>query len=616
MCTARESSSTRRYSRQRYSRRRTAVDFARLGGTRGLLAGRGGPRRGTDAGFYRPLRRRLPRGLGGGFGSGFLDRPQRWFGGRGLLFCRLRRRTSSAAWDAHRRRRRRGGGRAGGGRGAGGGRRRLGTPARICRLRLRRRLGLVRGFLLGKAAAASHRARRRGGQQRAAVFKRQRLGIAVLGDARVLLAIADVRAVAAVEHLNAVDAEVVDDAVGIGELLGLDAFERPLERHGVRVVVLERNVLAAEFDVGAEAADVGEDRLAFGRRAERARQNEQRHRLLERDRVHLLPGAQAGEARLLRIVLGADLHERAEAAHAHRHGFAGGRVAAELARLRHLFTRDVLLNAVDLADEGFPEFRQRRGPGFLAARHGVELIFHRGGEAIVDVLVKMLAQEAVDDLADVGGREAAIINLHVFAIAQRGDDRGIGRRPADAVLLERLDQRSLGEARRWLGKMLLRLYAEQLHYIADLHRRQHLIAFIVGRIVAAFLIDGDVSRFDQRRAVGAQYMALGPIGARQHVDRDRIEQRVRHLAGDGAFPDQRIELELIGLEVTLNVGRDDAGRGRANGLVCFLRVLGFRLVYAHLFGHRLCAIEFGDDLADLLHRFGRKRHRIGAHVGD
>ena len=76
--------------------------------------------------------------------------------------------------------------------------------------------------------------------------------------------------------------------------------------------------------------------LTLGGLAERARQLEELERVGERDRVHLLTRAQTGKARLLDIVLGADLHERAKAAHAHGDRFAARRIGAELARLRDL----------------------------------------------------------------------------------------------------------------------------------------------------------------------------------------------------------------------------------------------------------------------------------------
>ena len=106
-------------------------------------------------------------------------------------------------------------------------------------------------------------------------------------------------------------------------------------------------------------------------------------------------------------------------------------------------------------DERLPEFLERRRPLLLAARDRVELIFHRGREAVLDVTVEVFRQEAIDDLADVGRHEAPAVHLHVLAILQRRDDRGVGRGPADAVLLERLDERGFGVARRRLGEMLL-----------------------------------------------------------------------------------------------------------------------------------------------------------------
>ena len=114
---------------------------------------------------------------------------------------------------------------------------------------------------------------------------------------------------------------------------------------------------------------------------------------------------------------------------------------AEFARLRDFFARDVLLDVLDLGDERLPEFLERLGPVFFAARHGVELVLERGGETVFDVLVEVLGQEAADDLADVRRDEPAVVHVDVLAILERRDDGGVGRRPADAVFFERLDQR-------------------------------------------------------------------------------------------------------------------------------------------------------------------------------
>src|SRR3974377_825271 len=93
----------------------------------------------------------------------------------------------------------------------------------------------------------------------------------------------------------------------------------------------------------------------------------------ECDVVHLLSAAQTREARLLGVVLGADLHERPVAAHAHRHRLAAHGVAAELAGLRDLLAGDRALDLVDLVNEGLPELLQRSGPLLFAARDSVEL---------------------------------------------------------------------------------------------------------------------------------------------------------------------------------------------------------------------------------------------------
>ena len=63
----------------------------------------------------------------------------------------------------------------------------------------------------------------------------ERLRIAILRYFRVLLAVRDVRAVAAVEHLQPA-AEVGDDPVRIRFLFETDHLERPLERDRVGIV--------------------------------------------------------------------------------------------------------------------------------------------------------------------------------------------------------------------------------------------------------------------------------------------------------------------------------------------------------------------------------------------
>ena len=159
-----------------------------------------------------------------------------------------------------------------------------------------------------------------------ALLQSQALRILVLRNFRIARFVGDVGAVTAVQHLNPGGGKIQDQPVGVGDFLVADDFECALGRDFVRVVGLERYILGTIFHIGAKTADVGRDLPAVGGVSELARQFEQLHRLRVRDGVHLLTRPEAGEARLVRVVLGADLHERTEPPHAHTHRFAAGGV--------------------------------------------------------------------------------------------------------------------------------------------------------------------------------------------------------------------------------------------------------------------------------------------------
>ncbi len=140
---------------------------------------------------------------------------------------------------------------------------------RQCRRRVARRR------LLAPAFAGSLRPKRprvplagAASQQRLAFLERQRLGVAILRHARILGRVGDVRAVAAVQHLDLLGREILDDAVGVGQHLGRDHFERALERDRVRVVFLQRDILGAVLDVRDRSgrSRSARSRLRAGRR--------------------------------------------------------------------------------------------------------------------------------------------------------------------------------------------------------------------------------------------------------------------------------------------------------------------------------------------------------------
>ena len=172
--------------------------------------------------------------------------------------------------------------------------------------------------------------------------------------------------------------------------------------------------------------------------------------------------------------------------------------------------------------------------------------------------------------------------------------------------------------------MLVAVHFEQGDHVAVFHGRQDAIVFVLRfAVVDVFLVDGHVAGLHQRGAVGAQHVAAGGVRfavlgllAGQHVDGHGVEQRVRHLRGDRALPDERVQLELVRIDLAFELRRQD-GRGRgANGLVRFLRIARLGLVDARLFGHGFLAVFLRDDFAHLAHRVDRQAQRVGTHVGD
>ena len=273
---------------------------------------------------------------------------------------------------------------------------------------------------------------------------------------------------------------------------------------------------------------------------------------------------------------------------------------------------------------GFQKRRELVLPLLLAVADLVEHVLHLRGESVLDVGAEVLDQELADDLADVGRDEGAAAHLDVAAIAQRLDDRGVGRGPADAVGLERLDEARLGVARRRLREVLLRPDRLEVDALADFERRQALVvlALDVGLVlVVVLVIGGEKAGFEQRLAIRAEDV---PRRARRRlrvagdeVHGHRVEHGRRHLAGDRALPHERVEAALVRVvDVVLGLLRRRARVRRADRLVRFLRVLRLRLVLVDAVGERLVAEVRLDRLADLAHRLDREVDRVRAHVGD
>ncbi len=227
----------------------------------------------------------------------------------------------------------------------------------------------------------------------------------------------------------------------------------------------------------------------------------------------------------------------------------------------------------------------------------------------------MIRQEAVDDAADIGRDEPLGVHLHVLAVLQRRDDACVGRRPADAVLFERLDEACLGEARRRLGEMLLGAQHVEVDDIALGDVRQQPVRVIVPGVVQAFLVYRHEPGFDQDRPVRAKAMPRF-VRACREIHGHGVEDRRHHLARHGALPDQRVKAELILIQDALECFRRSGDRGWPDRFMGFLGILGLVLEFAHGIRNVFLAVAFGDDVANLLDGHGSQRDRVRAHVGD
>src|SRR6185437_15127872 len=290
-------------------------------------------------------------------------------------------------------------------------------------------------------------------------------------------------------------------------------------------------------------------------------------------------------------------------------------VAAELLVERgdHLGDRQ-LLGAGDRRRELQPELAQHLLPVGAPARDIVELVLQIGGEIVLHQPVEEACEKGGDETAAILRHEALLVDLDVVAVLQDLDDRGIGRRSADAELLQPLDQAGLGIARQRLGEMLLRPDGLANHRLALGHRRQAAAcALLLVGVVAILVVELEEAVELDDRAGGAQH---DPPIAGGDIDRDLIEDRRFHLARHGAFPDQLVEAELIALERAAHRLRAGEEVGRADRLVGLLRVLDLVLVDARARRRVLAAVVAGYELLGGDQRIVREVDAVGPHIGD
>src|SRR6185437_15230937 len=103
--------------------------------------------------------------------------------------------------------------------------------------------------------------------------------------------------------------------------------------------------------------------------------------------------------------------------------------------VQHLADAEVL-GLADSGREGAPELAQHLAPVDLAVGDVVQLFLEMGGEVVLDVAGEIGLQEGGHDATAVFGNEALAVEPDIVTALQDFNDRGVGRGPADAELLE------------------------------------------------------------------------------------------------------------------------------------------------------------------------------------
>ena len=141
---------------------------------------------------------------------------------------------------------------------------------------------------------------------------------------------------------------------------------------------------------------------------------------------------------------------------------------------------------------------------------------------------------------------------------------------------------------------------------------QTLAILIALAVIAAFLIDFEKPVEQNNLTRGAQHDLLI---IRADLDGGALHAGGLHLAGDGALPDQIIELALIFLGQADVIGRFGHFRG-ADTFMRFLCVFGFVFVHARRGGHIVGPVARLDCVACIMDRFGGHIDAIGSHICD
>ncbi len=178
--------------------------------------------------------------------------------------------------------------------------------------------------------------------------------------------------------------------------------------------------------------------------------------------------------------------------------------------------------------------------------------------------------------AEVPSHAFFIAFLHISAFLDGGNGGRVGRRAADAQLFELFHQGWPPCSGRGAAEALGGFHFLHFQHLLHRERGQYAFLFFVAFIfiVAAFHVYFQEAVELQHFAAGGQLLV---VGGDPDLGDGLFQFRIRHLAGDGAFPDQFVQA----FEVRI-VYRRVLHISRADGLMRFLRVFVLILVFTAL----------------------------------
>ncbi len=237
----------------------------------------------------------------------------------------------------------------------------------------------------------------------------------------------------------------------------------------------------------------------------------------------------------------------------------------------------------------------------------IQPIFQIGSESHIDDAFEIFLQKLGHFETDVGGDELLAFLGHVAALLDGVENRRIGRRTADALFFQRLDEAGFGISGRRRSEVLFAFRFLVHHQLAFFQRRQEI--FFLFLLLRSRTQNGE-AREKHVHAGGFQEIISADDGRGGALLNLR-----RHLGRDEAIPNERVEPHLVaGQHGGKHLGRE-LEAGGTNGFVSVLRIL--RLAEHIGLRRQVVAAVGGLDVrTHLLNHFIRNTSGVSTHVRD